>query len=425
MVVTASGGARMQEGALSLMQMARTSAAWARMDDAGLLTVSVITDPTYGGVAASFATLSDVLIAERGARLGFAGRRVIEQTIAEQLPADFQSAEFLLARGFVDSVVPRDRVKGELGRILRVGNPARARVRTTGRGGAVVRDPGLLREPDPWTEVQRARDVARPTALDYFQTAFDEFIELRGDRLGGDCAAMVAGFARLGDGWVVGVGSQKGHTAKQLKERNFGMPSPAGYRKAARVMRLAAKLGLPVVALIDTPGAFPGADAEVQGQAWAIAENLRLMSSLRVPIVAVITGEGGSGGALGIALANRVLMWEHAVYSVISPEGCASILWKDASRAPDAAAALRLSSRDLLRLGVVDAVLPEPPGGVAADPDAAATQLRAVVSASLDELHLMTGAELVRDRERRFSRFGHDTIAVVADRLAVANQVAS
>src|SRR5882757_8042753 len=359
LAVTASGGARMQEGAISLMQMAKTSIAWVKLDEAGLLTISLITDPTYGGVAASFATLSDVIIAETGARLGFAVRRVIEQTIRQQLPREFQTVEFLYGRGFVDLVVPRQSLRGALGKLLRVGSRQTVRA-VPSCADPVVRDPGLLVEPEAWQQVRRARDLSRPTTLDYINLAFDGFVELHGDRVSGESAAMVAGLARLGGRPVAVIGQQKGHTPAELAERNYGMPGPDGYRKAARVMRLAAKLGLPVVTLVDTPGAYPGEQAEEQGQAFAIAENLRLMASLPVPVVTVVTGEGGSGGALGIAVANRVLIWEHAVYSVISPEGCAAILWKDPAFGPRAAAALGLTARDLLRLGIVDGVLPEP-----------------------------------------------------------------
>lgn len=409
--VTASGGARMQEGAISLMQMAKTSIAWSRLDEAGLLTVSVITDPTYGGVAASFATLSDVIVAETGARLGFAGRRVIEQTIRQRLPREFQTVEYLAERGFVDSVVPRGSLRTELIRLLRVGvRPAGSqeppRAAASGSAGVLVRDPGLLPPADPWQQVRRARDISRPTMLDYVNLVFDDFQALRGDRVSGDCPAMVAGIGLLDGRPVAVIGQQKGHTPAQLTRHNFGMPTPAGYRKAARVMRLAAKLGIPIVTLVDTPGAYPGAEAEEQGQAWAIAENLRLMGSLPVPIVSVITGEGGSGGALGIAVANRVLIWEHAVYSVISPEGCASILFNDAALAPRAAAALALSSVDLLRLGIVDGVLPEPEHGLGADPAAAAAQLRAALRQSLTELAGLSPGELVTERRARFSRYG-------------------
>ena len=407
-VVTSSGGARMQEGALSLMQMAKTSGALGELDEVGILTISVIADPTFGGVAASFATLTDVIVAEPGARLGFAGRRVIEQTIRQVLPPEFQTAEFLLERGFIDMITPRTRLRQELGRLLRVGgragSPAGSR---PGRGiTSVVSDPDMLPKLDPWGQVDAARSLDRPTTLDYLALAFEDFRELHGDRVSGECSAVVGGTAWLEGRPVVVVGHQKGHDPAELMRRNFGMPTPAGYRKAARLMRLADKLGLPVVTLVDTPGAYPGAAAEEQGQSVAIAENLRLMAFLNVPVVTVIIGEGGSGGALALAVANRVLMFSHSVYSVISPEGCASIIWKDPAAAPRAAEALGLHARDLLRHGIVDGVLLEPEGGTGAAPLLAADRLRAALSHSLRELSTLSGADLSADRRARFRQFG-------------------
>ncbi|GAA2879395.1 hypothetical protein Acy02nite_77860 [Actinoplanes cyaneus] len=425
LIVSSSGGARMQEGALSLMQMAKTSAALAQLDEAGILTLSLIADPTFGGVAASFATLADVIVAEPGARLGFAGRRVIEQTIRQQLPPEFQTAEFLLERGFIDLIVARRRLRPELARLLRVGSrPAGGR---SGSGdpapdAPVIRDPRDLPEADPWAQVARARKLDRPTTLDYASMICADFQELRGDRVGGECAAVVGGTAWLDGRAVMLIGQQKGHTPAELMRRNFGMPSPAGYRKAARLMRLADKLGIPVVTLVDTPGAYPGADAEEQGQAVAIAESLRLMASLRVPVVSVVIGEGGSGGALGLALANRVLMFADSVYSVISPEGCAAIIWDDPSAAADAAAALRLNSRDLLRLGVVDGVIPEPEGGTGAAPLAAADRLRLAIGQSLRELDGLNGAELCADRRARFRQFG-SSLTVEAELWTMSEEV--
>lgn len=413
LIVAASGGARMQEGALALMQMAKTASALGQLDEAGVLTLSLIADPTFGGVAASFATLADVIIAEPGARLGFAGRRVIEQTIRQQLPPEFQTAEFLLERGFIDMIVPRARLRDEMGKLLRaaVRTPSAAAGPTArdDRAPAVVRDPDLLEAVDPWQQVGRARKLGRPTALDYFALAFEDFQELHGDRISGQCPAVVGGTARLAGRPVVVIGQQKGQTADELVKRNFGMPTPAGYRKAARLMRLAAKIGLPVISLVDTPGAYPGADAEERGQAVAIAENLRLMSSLPVPVITVVIGEGGSGGALGLAVANQVLMFSNGVYSVISPEGCASIVWKDGAAAPRAAAALRLTARDLLRSGVVDGVLPEPDGGTGSAPLDSADQLANALVQGLQELDGLTAAELVAHRRDRFRRYGAPT----------------
>jgi acyl-CoA carboxylase subunit beta len=417
LLVTASGGARMQEGALSLMQMAKTSAMLARLDAAGVLTISLVTDPTYGGVAASFAMLCDVTIAEPDARLGFAGRRVIEQAIGQQLPADFQTAEFLRDRGFIDFVAPRATLRREIAGMLRAYTAAAAQTEAARTAaprrqddGVVVRDPERLPDEDAAAVVRRARRIDRPTTLDYAALLLDEFRELAGDRVSGDCAAVVGGIGRLDGRPVMLIGHQKGHSPAELGRRNFGMPTPAGYRKAARLMRLAVKLRLPIVTLIDTPGAYPGAQAEEQGQMVAIAENLKLMADLPVPVVAVITGEGGSGGALALGVANRVLMWQHAVYSVISPEGCAAILWRDPTATSRAADALKLRAADLLALGVVDGVLPEPEGGVDADPAQAAELLRAALAQTLGELAGLSDAQLRADRHARFRGFGADHV---------------
>jgi len=414
LIVTASGGARMQEGAIALMQMAKTAQALAQLDEAGILTMALVTDPTFGGVAASFATLCDVILAEPGARLGFAGPRVIEQTIRGSLPPGFQTAEFLLERGFVDTVQPRHALRSTIGQLLRTvcvpGVPPAQPVQV------LVTDPALLPERDPWETVRRARDIARPTMLDYISRLCRDFVELHGDRLGGDCRAIIAGPARLRGIPVMLIGHQKGHSAAELAARNFGMPAPAGYRKAGRVMRLADKLMLPVVTLIDTPGAYPGAVAEEQGQAVAIADNLRLMTRLQTPVVAVVTGEGGSGGALALAVADTVLCHADSFYSVISPEGCAAILWRDAAAAPKAAAALRLDARSLLEFGVVDAVITEPPGGVAAEPAAAADRMGDAVCAELIRLRQLPGRQLTVRRRERFRRYGTSADARCVDR---------
>lgn len=407
LIVSASGGARMQEGAIALMQMAKTSQALGRLDEAGILTISLITDPTYGGVAASFATLCDVIIGEPGARLGFAGPRVIEQTIRQQLPEGFQTAEFLLEHGFIDTIRPRSALRATLARLLCVGGGRNSEL-TAGSAvpDVVVRNHERLAPIDPWRAVQQARQLDRPTTLDYLSRAFDDFEELHGDRLGGDCAALVGGMACLDGVGVMVIGHQKGQTIAELTVRNYGMPTPDGYRKAARLMRMAAKLGLPVITFVDTPGAYPGIEAEEQGQAVAIAENIRLMAALPVPVLTLVTGEGGSGGALALAVANEVLICSRGVYSVISPEGCAAILWNDPAKAPTAAAALRVDARQLLRLGIVDGVVPEPEGGNQADYQLAAQRVRAALTASLRRLSGLDGAELVARRRDRFRAFG-------------------
>jgi acetyl-CoA carboxylase carboxyl transferase subunit beta len=414
-LVTASGGARMQEGPISLMQMAKTSQVMAALDEAGVLTVSVVTDPTYGGVAASFATLADVILLEPGARLGFAGPRVIQQTINEPLPDGFQRADTLLARGLVDDVVPRRALRGTLGHLLRCTGPdghpgtgADAAPIPTPRAAVehVIRDPRRLRPVDPWDTVGVARDAQRPTTMDYVASLFDGFVELHGDRLRGDSRAIVGGLGVFDGTPVALIGHQKGHTTRELVEHDFGLAGPEGYRKAARLMRLAAKLRLPVVTFIDTQGAHPGVDAEENGQAFAIAHNLRLMAELRTPTVAVVLGEGGSGGALALAVADQVLIMENGIYSVISPEGCAAILWRDPAAARAAARGLGLDARALLDLSVVDGVVPEPPGGTQRDPRAAAELLGTAVRWCLTALDGKDHDTLVRERRARYRRFG-------------------
>jgi acetyl-CoA carboxylase carboxyl transferase subunit alpha len=258
----------------------------------------------------------------------------------------------------------------------------------------------------PWQTTQLARHPRRPHTRDFCRLLFDDFLELHGDRLYGDDPAIVGGLARFEGGSVVVLGHQKGRETREKLARNFGMPHPEGYRKALRLMQMAEKFERPVVTFIDTPGAYPGIGAEERGQAEAIARNLRAMAALRTPIVAVVTGEGGSGGALAIGMGNRVLMLEHAVYSVISPEGCAAILWGDAGKAPEAAEIMKITAKDLLRLGVIDAMVPEPPGGAHRDWEAAAANLRAALVEHLGELRTKSPDSLVRERYEKFRRIG-------------------
>jgi acetyl-CoA carboxylase carboxyl transferase subunit alpha len=257
-----------------------------------------------------------------------------------------------------------------------------------------------------WQRVQLARHPRRPYTLDLVRLLTEDFVELHGDRAFGEDHAIVGGLARFDERAVVIVGHQKGRDTTEKIFRNFGMPHPEGYRKALRLMRLAEKFGKPVLTFIDTPGAYPGLGAEERGQAEAIARNLREMAGLRTPIVAVVTGEGGSGGALALGVADRVLMLEHAIYSVISPEGCAAILWGDAKRARDAAEVLRITAPDLLKLGVVDGVVPEPPGGAHRSWERAAEEVRAAVRTALGELRGLGGDELVQRRYAKFRRMG-------------------
>jgi acetyl-CoA carboxylase carboxyl transferase subunit alpha len=257
-----------------------------------------------------------------------------------------------------------------------------------------------------WQRVQLARHPRRPYTLDFVKLLLDDWVELHGDRLYGDDHAIVAGLGRFEERPVVVIGHQKGRDTREKLFRNFGMPHPEGYRKALRVMQLGEKFAKPVITLIDTPGAYPGIAAEERGQAEAIARNLREMAGLRTPIVAVVTGEGGSGGALALGVADRVFMLEHAIYSVISPEGCAAILWEDARRAREAAEVLRITAPDLLKLGVIDSVIPEPPGGAHRNWEAAAGETRTALRAALAELRKLSGDELVQQRYAKFRRMG-------------------
>ncbi len=272
------------------------------------------------------------------------------------------------------------------------------------KAGKLARE--LFAELSPWQKVQLSRHPNRPYTLDYLERIFTDFVELHGDRAFADDAAIVCGLARFRGRSVVVLGHQKGRGAKDNVKRNFGMPHPEGYRKALRMYEMASRFGLPILTLIDTPGAYPGIGAEERGQSEAIGSCLAAMSRAPVPIVATIIGEGGSGGALALGVANRVLVLEYGCYSVISPEGCASILWKDGSKADEAAMRLKMTAPDLLRLGVVDEVVDEPAGGAHQDPDAAARLVETAIDSTLRELEAMQPDELIEDRYRRFRKLG-------------------
>ena len=371
-----SGGARMQEGIVSLMQMAKTSAALKRHSDAGLLYISVLTDPTTGGVTASFAMLGDVILAEPKALIGFAGPRVIEQTIGQKLPKGFQRSEFLLEHGFIDAIVERPQLKETLSQILKLHERENASksekmesnladdksqdMNETGKKQTEEELPLHNHLAGAWDRVLLSRMNDRPVGSDYIQALFTDFVEFHGDRYYGDDMAIIGGVARFHGIPVTVIAQAKGTNTKENIERNFGMPSPEGYRKALRLMKQAEKFQRPVICFVDTPGAFCGLEAEERGQGEAIARNLYEMSSLKVPVLSVIIGEGGSGGALAMAVADEVWMLENSIYSILSPEGFASILWKDSTKAKEAAEVMRLTAEDLYHMGIVEKVFPEP-----------------------------------------------------------------
>ena len=363
-----SGGARMQEGIVSLMQMAKTAAALKKHSEAGLLYVPVLTDPTTGGVTASFAMLGDIILAEPGALIGFAGPRVIEQTIGEKLPEGFQRAQFQLEHGFVDAIVERKDLKMTLYRILKMHQKTEGyanfdplRSDDCYEPTEVMKERATKAQPlSAWEKVRAARRADRLASVDYMENIFDDFMEFHGDRQFADDPAIVGGVAYLDGQPVTVIGIHKGKDLKDCMRHNYGMPSPEGYRKALRLMKQAEKFQRPVICFVDTPGAFCGMEAEERGQGEAIARNLYEMSALKVPVLSIVIGEGGSGGALALAVADEVWMMENAVYSVLSPEGFASILWKDSKRASEAAGVMRLTAADLKELKVIEEIICEP-----------------------------------------------------------------
>lgn len=458
--LSSSGGARMHEGILSLMQMAKTSITLSRLSEAKLPYISILTDPTFGGVAASFASLGDFMIAEPGSRIGFAGRRVIEETVKEKLPEDFQTAEYLLEHGQIDCIVERKDLKNKLGQILRTHgflpenfkvsshfspSDEKNKVDKPSKNIPLEFEKPLLNiqkeikaleskiknkeEEDlfkklksQYKEVEEniyknlsaiditkiARHPNRPNIEDYLNMfcSKGKWFELHGDRAGKDDQAILCALVELEGMAFIAVGTRKGRNIKDNQKRNFGMPQPEGYRKAKRWFEHASKFGLPIITFIDTPGAYPGLNAEANGQSIAIAENLKSMANLKVPIVAIITGEGGSGGALAIGVANKVIMLENSIYSVISPEGCAAILWRTRDKAAEAAEALKITAKNLKRLGVIDEILPEPTGGAHKDWESTASSLKEALLRQLLELKNLSPEKLVENRVEKFYSFG-------------------
>ena len=371
----------MQEGILSLMQLPKTVCAVEDLHDARIPMITVMAHPTTAGVLASFASLGDVTIAEPGALIAFTGPRVVQQTTREKLPEDFGLAEQNLRFGHLDAIVPRPeqrelpRPPAEAVRVTERDQELNLRRRLSGlsrlpllRGARVDGEAERLEQQLErlkadtsdeaiWRSVELARHPDRPYTLDYVERFVDDWVELHGDRGRADDGALVTGLGSLDGRTIVLIGHQKGRDVKERLDRQFGMAYPEGYHKAMRVMEIAERFGFPVVSLVDTPGAYPGVAAEQHGQGGAIARSQAEMARLTVPTVACIIGEGGSGGAIAIAVSDRVLMQENAIYSVITPEGCAAILWRDAGEAKKAAAAFKPDALHCLELGVIDGVV--------------------------------------------------------------------
>lgn len=411
---TSSGGARMQEGIVSLMQMAKTSAAIRKHSEAGLFYLPVLTDPTTGGVTASFAMLGDVILAEPGALIGFAGPRVIAQTIGQKLPEGFQRAEFLVEKGIIDGVVERQELKETVWKLLNIHQDALQYIHygdtqnvenlpeiRNSRGKAAGCD---KKELTAWERVEISRSKERPTTLSYVQQVFDDFLELHGDRSFRDDGAVIGGIAMFGGQPVTVIGQQKGKNVKENIYRNFGMASPEGYRKALRLMKQAEKFGRPVVTFVDTPGAACGIEAEERGQGEAIARNLLEMSGIQTPMVSILIGEGGSGGALGLAVTDEVWMMENATYSILSPEGFASILWKDGKLAKEASEVMKITAKDLKKLQIIEKVIREPEPANEENLPEIAEEIREDLDGFLRKSCQKTREQIVEERYERFRR---------------------
>lgn len=415
LLFSVSGGARMQEGIISLMQMAKTSAAVKRHSDAGLLFLSFMTDPTTGGVTASFASLGDLILSEPGTIIGFAGRRVIEGTISETLPDDFQRAEFLLEHGFLDRIVPRGESRDLIIQLLRMHVADKAEE----LDGEAAED-----ENYPYVEpVRRSgsacleiiRQKGRPTILDYLPLIFDEAVELHGDRYYGDDPAVWGGLARINGEAVTVIATKKGRDLTENNDSHFGMPHPEGYRKALRLMKQAEKFGRPILTFVDTPGAYCGVEDEERGQGEAIARNLLEMSTLSVPIISCVIGEGGSGGALAVAVSDRLGMLSNAIYSVISPRGFASLLWKDPSRENEAADVSHITAFDLKAFGLLDEIIPEPGDGAHGHLAETAAAIKQFFVKELNEMKQVSVDQMLQERQAHYRQIGFYTEQITGE----------
>lgn len=408
-----SGGARMQEGIVSLMQMAKTSAAVQKLGEAGLLYCTILTDPTTGGVTASFAMLGDVIMAEPGALVGFAGPRVIKQTIGQELPEGFQTAEFLVEHGIIDGIVKREALKKTIYFLIKAHQCKEGQYAgfTPGKDSHFVLSEILkeqsfkVRPMDAWDKVKAVRKVERPQAPDYMEHIFDFFVESHGDRAFRDDPAIIGGLAFLDGQPVTVIAEHKGKDIKECQRRNFGMPMPEGYRKALRLMKQAEKFNRPIISFVNTAGAFCGIEAEERGQGEAIARNLKEMAALKVPVLCIFIGEGGSGGALATAVGNEVWMLENATYSILSPEGFASILWKDASRAREASEVMHITAQDLKQLHIIEKIIPEFGGADSTTAAAIGGYMKEQIVDFLKRCQGMSGEELAAQRYERFRKF--------------------
>ncbi len=422
--IVTSGGARIQEGILSLMQMAKTSIAATRLGEKGLPFVTVLANPATGQAYASFANLADVILAEPGAIIGVSALRDIQEESTTPLSSDSHTAEAHLKHGMLDAVVDRTELRNVLAVLLDLLGPQyRLTPMQKGRKRRVKVD-----RPEAWNSVQLARHEWRPSSSEYIARMFTSFLELHGDRAYGDDPSIVCGLGQLGGQTVVVVG-QETHRIGRPGETRDGRVAPEGFRKAQRALRLASKFSLPLVTLIDTPGTYLSVEAEERGLGNAIATTMSTMSELKVPTISAIIGEGGSSAALALGVADRVLMLEHSIYSAISPEDAAEVMFQDEARADEAAESLRLTARDCLELGIVDMIVPEPRGGAHTNPDEAARQLRRVLLHELTELQNTVTKQMLKRRYKKFRKMGeyssHFKVAIRREVNALQGLVAT
>ena len=409
-IFSASGGARMQEGMLSLMQMAKTSAAIGKLRETGGLFISVMTNPTTGGVTASFASLGDVQLAEPGALIGFAGPRVISQTIGEKLPEGFQSAEFLYEHGLLDGVVPRAELKGYITRLISLHQKEKRSQLASDKNELAGTIDGGVASRSADERVLIARNEARPTGRDYIDRLISDFCEFGGDRLHAEDVSIVCGVGRFHGVSVVVIAQERGKSLDEKISHRFGMPNPEGYRKAERLMKHADRFGLPIITFVDTQGAYPGKEAEENGQGSAIANCLLTLSRLRVPVVNVFVGEGGSGGALAIGFGDCMIMLENSVFSILSPEGFASILYKDSSRWKEACENMKMTAAELKEMGICDCVIKEDGEGAHEKSEPVFKRLDAAIAGNLGRLMKLSGEDIVKQRYRRLRKVGKELI---------------
>ena len=405
--VVTSGGARIQEGVLSLMQMAKTSIAANKINSKGLPFISVLANPATGQAFASFANLADVIVAEPDAIMGYSPPRPARETAGPPSPRGVHTAESHLEHGMLDAVVDRTRLRDLLAVLLDLlGTQYRL---TPRRRGQTLEVDG--QRPEAWSSVQLARHEFRPTSVDYIGRIFRNFVELHGDRSYGDDKAVICGLGHLGGQTVIVIGQERGRGPARESE---GRTSPEGFRKAMRTARLAAKFDAPLVTLIDTPGPDLSADAEERGVGNAIASTMAAIAGAEVPSISVVIGEGGSAGALALGVTDRVLMMENAIYSAISPEDAAELIYQDEARADEVAESLRLTAQDCHELGIVDVVVPEPPGGAHTNPDEAARQLRRMLLHELAALQATSRSRMLSRRYKKFRNMGEYSSRVKA-----------